>query len=697
MKLHDLRPRRRVAQAAHPRRPRHRRRQGQDRRPRHQGPEGPCRRLHPALVRGRPDAAPHAHPEAARLQEPVQDRVRGRQRRRHRRASPSAARSRLEAPAGKARQGAAAAQITVNQDILRAVGLVRTPQQAAQDPRRRRAVGRRCSSSPTRSPRRPDRRSRPPAGASTSSRSRPADAGPRRRPPRPRPRPRPRHRGEPKAAPEAKARPRPRARRPPRPRLAEIEAERRDAAATEAKDRRARKPRATTAKAETVDAAEAAAEADADASAEADAPAAEPETAVRCRPTGRRLRRRRLTRVRIPPERVPRAGHPAPDPVRPRAADRLPAARVRAGPGHRQGAAPGIRRRATPLFGLLDLFSGGGLSHFSVVALGMNPYINASIIMQLMQGVVPSLQALSREGEYGRNKINQYTRYLTVPMAILQAYGFLALLNSQGVLTGGFDLASFETLTQIATLTAGAIALMWIGELITERGIGNGISFIIFAGIVSRAPGRDQRVPGATRTSRCVRAVRRRGHRRGRGDHLHPGRPAPDPDPVRQPRPRPADVLRAARRSCRCGSTRPASSRSSSRSASCCSREQLAVVLHDLGDPDRQGHRDVHRDVLQPALADLHRHVLPADHRLHVLLHGLHVQAGRDRRAAAQERRVHPGHPAGPADPGLPRPGRHPDHLRRRAVPGHRRRLAVGARRWLVPTWPRSAWAAPAC
>jgi preprotein translocase subunit SecY len=142
-----------------------------------------------------------------------------------------------------------------------------------------------------------------------------------------------------------------------------------------------------------------------------------------------------------------------------------------------------------PLFGLLDLFSGGGLARFSVVALGMNPYINSSIIMQLMTGVVPSLQALSREGEYGRNKINQYTRYLTVPMAMLQAYGFLALLNYNQVLSSPFDLASFETLTQIATLTAGSIALMWIGELITERGIGNGISFIIFAGIVSRAPG----------------------------------------------------------------------------------------------------------------------------------------------------------------------------------------------------------------
>ena len=143
---------------------------------------------------------------------------------------------------------------------------------------------------------------------------------------------------------------------------------------------------------------------------------------------------------------------------------------------------------SNPLFGLLNIFSGGGLSNLSVVALGMNPYINASIIMQLMQGVVPSLQQLSREGEYGRNKITQYTRYLSVPLALLQAYGFLALLNSQGVLDSTFDLASFETLTQIMTLTAGSVALMWIGELITERGIGNGISFIIFAGIVSRAP-----------------------------------------------------------------------------------------------------------------------------------------------------------------------------------------------------------------
>jgi preprotein translocase subunit SecY len=136
---------------------------------------------------------------------------------------------------------------------------------------------------------------------------------------------------------------------------------------------------------------------------------------------------------------------------------------------------------------LLDLFSGGGLSSFSIVAMGVNPYINASIIMQLMTGVVPRLQALSREGEYGRTKINQYTRYLTVPLALLQAYGYLAILASQGIVDD-FDILSLATISQMITLAAGTVLAMWIGELITERGIGNGISFIIFAGIVAKLP-----------------------------------------------------------------------------------------------------------------------------------------------------------------------------------------------------------------
>ncbi len=140
-----------------------------------------------------------------------------------------------------------------------------------------------------------------------------------------------------------------------------------------------------------------------------------------------------------------------------------------------------------PFLQLIDLFSGGGLRTFSIVAMGVNPYINASIIMQLMTGVVPRLQALSREGEYGRTRINQYTRYLTVPLAMLQAYGYLALLSSEGIVPP-VDILSFSTLSQMITLAAGTVLAMWIGELITERGIGNGISFIIFAGIVAQAP-----------------------------------------------------------------------------------------------------------------------------------------------------------------------------------------------------------------
>src|SRR3954470_5713960 len=140
-------------------------------------------------------------------------------------------------------------------------------------------------------------------------------------------------------------------------------------------------------------------------------------------------------------------------------------------------------------FTVIDLFAGGGLSQLSIVGLAMNPYINASIIMQLMTGVIPSLQALSREGEYGRQRLNQYTRYLTVPMALLQSFGILSAFNARDVIIGSnFGLGNPTSWVQMITLTAGAVLLMWLGELITEKGIGNGISFIIFAGIVSRAP-----------------------------------------------------------------------------------------------------------------------------------------------------------------------------------------------------------------
>lgn len=136
--------------------------------------------------------------------------------------------------------------------------------------------------------------------------------------------------------------------------------------------------------------------------------------------------------------------------------------------------------------GLLDLFSGGGLSTFSIIAMGVNPYINASIIMQLMTVVSTRIKELSKEGEYGRRKITRWTRWLTVALGLLQAWGLTLVFSRQGVLSAG--LGWFDILSIMATLTAGTIMLMWFGELITEYGIGNGISLVIFAGIVGRIP-----------------------------------------------------------------------------------------------------------------------------------------------------------------------------------------------------------------
>ena len=156
------------------------------------------------------------------------------------------------------------------------------------------------------------------------------------------------------------------------------------------------------------------------------------------------------------------------------------------------------------LLGLLDLFSGGGLATASIIGMGVNPYINASIIMQLMQGVIPALSQLAREGEYGRNKINQYVRMLTVPLAFAQGYGFSVLLTNAGVLPAA-PLFSVQTLSLLLSFTAGTILLMWLGELITERGLGNGISFIIFAGIVGRIP--DQAAPIVTGPEGVVKMI----------------------------------------------------------------------------------------------------------------------------------------------------------------------------------------------
>jgi len=136
-------------------------------------------------------------------------------------------------------------------------------------------------------------------------------------------------------------------------------------------------------------------------------------------------------------------------------------------------------------FGFFNLFSGGGFQNFSIVTLGLGPYINASIIIQLLTMLIPSLEEMSKEGEYGQEKINMYTKLLSVPMAFVQSYGIYFLLSRQTIIN---TLHSFDLIILILTFTAGTMLLVWLGDLLTEHGIGNGISMLIFVSIISRLP-----------------------------------------------------------------------------------------------------------------------------------------------------------------------------------------------------------------
>lgn len=145
------------------------------------------------------------------------------------------------------------------------------------------------------------------------------------------------------------------------------------------------------------------------------------------------------------------------------------------------------------VFGLLDTFSGGSLKNFSIVSMGLYPYITASIVVQLLQPIIPKMDALAREGEAGRNKLAQITRYIAVPLALLQAFSQMAVLVNAGAIPSNqFNLfngsAFLPTAATLITLTAGTMFLVWLGELITENGIGNGISLIIFANIMVQFP-----------------------------------------------------------------------------------------------------------------------------------------------------------------------------------------------------------------
>lgn len=136
-------------------------------------------------------------------------------------------------------------------------------------------------------------------------------------------------------------------------------------------------------------------------------------------------------------------------------------------------------------FGLFSLFSGGGFSNFSIASLGLAPYINASIVIQLLTVMVPSLEEMSKEGEAGRERINMYTKFLTVPMTLIQAYGIYFLLNKQGVIV---QLGIFDLVLLVLTMGAGSMLLVWLGDLITEYGVGNGVSLLIFVSIIGRLP-----------------------------------------------------------------------------------------------------------------------------------------------------------------------------------------------------------------
>ena len=138
------------------------------------------------------------------------------------------------------------------------------------------------------------------------------------------------------------------------------------------------------------------------------------------------------------------------------------------------------------IFGLFNMFSGGALSRVTVFAIGIMPYISASIMIQLFSAVVPKLEQLKKEGEIGRKKINQYTRYLTLLLSIFQSFGMAKWLVSQNIALSA-DVSFY--VTAVITLSTGTMFLMWLGEQITEKGIGNGISLIIFSGIVSSLPG----------------------------------------------------------------------------------------------------------------------------------------------------------------------------------------------------------------
>ncbi len=329
-------------------------------------------------------------------------------------------------------------------------------------------------------------------------------------------------------------------------------------------------------------------------------------------------------------------------------------------------------------YNLLGFLSGGALQKLSIIAMGITPYINASIIMQLMTVVLPQLEEMAKKGgEEGRKKISQYTRWLTIVLGTIQATFMAISMERSGVF---YDTSTWYLLYAIIAMVGGTLFLMWLGEQITDKGIGNGVSLIIFIGIVLRYPQYvSQTYASASQgaesllnlfsisPSRSSSSSRSSFSTRDSGASRCSKHAASSA----------ARCLPAARPTFRCASTTPASSRSSSRSRFCCcpsrrsrgSAERrtgdLGASLRALRVPDqRRGYRQrLQRLVLAQRLPLQHRLLRPG-RGLHVLLQLDRAQHARRRRQPQEDRRLHSGNSPGPADGGLSQQDPDPHHDR---------------------------------
>ena len=335
------------------------------------------------------------------------------------------------------------------------------------------------------------------------------------------------------------------------------------------------------------------------------------------------------------------------------------------------------------LAGFFDLFSGGALSSLSIAALGVYPYITAQIIMQIMQPAIPKLQEIAKEGESGRQKINQWTHWLTVPLALFQAYGTPNLINfSSGgntpiIKNFGFDADPLGTLAIIISMTAGTMLLVWMGELITQYGVGQGVSIIIFGGIMARLPFQVFQGFAAWRGLRPLIMFGVAGDRDRRGDHLHLRRPATYSGP---------DLQADSRQRVYGGGTThiPLKVNSAGMIPLIFASSMLILpwtISSYFVNSDNQIVSTIATTIYNTFNAGTSFGLLVAvlhhGRRVHLLLRAGDLPAAKHRREPAASKRLYSGHPAWPADASVSVAGADSHHRGWRAVPRDHRRPAL--------------------